>query len=177
MIAEVDRAKGPSETPPFREASGEPGLGFGLGTQGPAEATGGRNQTLKPRRLPSSPGAALAADGAGGAVALLHDHADVGFHEFRHVHHLPGEGESAGGHRSALRQQAQPDQKPSKQEPPACRRPHRSSFKGSQTLTCVSRFLLREKGNWGFSKWWAPPSGSCTQKRQLCLMQNLDFEH
>ena len=42
------------------------------------------------RRLPS-PGAALAAHGARGAVALLHDHADVGFHELGHVHHLPGE--------------------------------------------------------------------------------------
>lgn len=38
-----------------------------------------------------SPGAALAAHGARGAVALLHDHADVGFHELGHVHHLPGE--------------------------------------------------------------------------------------
>lgn len=39
--------------------------------------------------LLSSPGAALAAHGARGAVALLHDHADVGFHELGHVHHLP----------------------------------------------------------------------------------------
>lgn len=41
-------------------------------------------------RLLPSPGAALAAHGARGAVALLHNHADVGFHELGHVHHLPG---------------------------------------------------------------------------------------
>lgn len=76
---------------------------------------------LKSQGLLSSPGAALAADGAGGAVTLLHNHADVGFHELRHVHHLPGEAESAGAHWSALGQQIQPNhQKPSEQKPPAC---------------------------------------------------------
>lgn len=38
--------------------------------------------------LAPSPGAALAAHGARRAVALLHDHADVGLHELGHVHHL-----------------------------------------------------------------------------------------
>lgn len=41
----------------------------------------------------SSSGAALAAHGACGAIALLHNHADVGFHELGHIHHLPGRAE------------------------------------------------------------------------------------
>lgn len=93
MSTEVDRTKGPSQTPPSgRLPEGLPGqLCFGLRTWELVEARGGRIPVLKTRgSLLCSPGAPLAADGARGAVALLHNHADVGFHELGHIHHLPG---------------------------------------------------------------------------------------
>lgn len=87
---EAGRATGPWETPPS-----EPGLPGGPGSS----ARGLRAARRGCRRvgsLPPSPGAAPAARGACGAVALLHDHADVGFHELGHVHHLPGSGTTHG---------------------------------------------------------------------------------
>lgn len=91
----MDRAKGPQDTSLQRGASGKSGaaaIQTADAGAGGGQGAGWRVQILSSRglRLPS-PGAALAAHGARGAVALLHDHADVGFHELGHVHHLPGE--------------------------------------------------------------------------------------
>lgn len=44
----------------------------------------------------SSPGATVAADGLTVAVALLDDHADVGFHQLGDVHHLQRRGVNVG---------------------------------------------------------------------------------
>ena len=94
LITGVDRTEGPlRHRPPTRgfwkawaASPWAAGAGAGWGRGG-----GTWRCSIHGDSRPPSPGAALAAHGARGAVALLHDHADVGFHELGHVHHLPGE--------------------------------------------------------------------------------------
>lgn len=99
MITEVDGgAEGVLETPPSDDwfpkawAAVFPKLGQDL-------ALAWAHSDLKMTwACLSSPGAALAAHGACGTVALLHDHADVGFHELGHIHHLPGRADRTQRH-------------------------------------------------------------------------------
>ena len=91
----MDRAKGPPRhfppTSGFWKVPGGRNSDCRRGSRR-GRGAGRRVQVPSSRGLrPPSPGAALAAHGARGAVTLLHDHADVGFHELGHVHHLRGE--------------------------------------------------------------------------------------
>lgn len=111
----------------------------------------------KTRRLRRpSPGAALAAHGARRAVAFLHDHADVGFHELGHVHHLPGEAESARGR--SPRQGPVPG-------PPACPSPGPRAWRPSTVAPSVA-----------FLNTVCAPGGSCTRPRALAYRGRCDHQ-
>lgn len=111
---------------------------------------GGRSGRWRPGdSLLPSPGAALAAHGAGRAVAFLHDHADVRFHELGHVHHLPGG--SRTGARSAGARGGE-GRSPGRSQPPAARL-HGSGSVPDRTFSGFSLFPVSGQGKRGSSEY------------------------
>lgn len=96
MITEADRVKGAPGTPPsddcFPEACDSCFQSWVRTWRWPRPRVA-RSDRKDTGARSSSPGAALAAHRARDAVALLHNHADVRFHELGHVYHLRGTAE------------------------------------------------------------------------------------